>query len=282
MAAGQIFEAEIWFRRAVASNPADCYAHYYLADVLARTGRHDQALVEYRVSYKLNPVSAVSGYCKLALVAYKDVSPEFVGIAESDDRFRRLDRGGDVVGAVSTIQREAFVEKSRQNKFAEELGKSAVRGGDWKARDIKESAESEIYNMYNGGLRSGLSDRVVLSQKELERRAKQIRADADENAARARQLAQERSDQHQAWSRSRQADLDRVAANLREQLTSRSSPYGLDLNPVGTGLFVRNYKTNPRKIPLPDARFSVLRLIDRGMSDQPEESSFKVPGSTEK
>ncbi len=278
IAAGHVFEAEIWFRRAVAANPADCYAHYYLADVLARTGRHDQALVEYRTSYKLNPTSSVSGYCKLALIAYKDVSPAFIGMPASDELRKKVDRDGERVGsAISTIEREAIEEKNRQDKIARELGRSAVRGGDWKARDIKEQAESEIFNMYNGGLRGGLSDRVLLTPKELERRAKQIRANAEENAARTRQLAEEHSEEHQAWSRARQAELDRVADNLRDQLKSKSSPYGHDLNPVGTGLFVRNYKPNPHKIPLPDARFSVLRLIDRGMSEPPDESTFKLP-----
>src|SRR5262249_147904 len=86
-----------------------------------------------------------------------------------------------------------------------------------------------------------------------------------------RSIAYERSNQFKQWAIDRQQDLEFVANNLETQLLSVPGRSGILLNPVGTGLYVRNYKTFQPKNPLPEAHPSILPFVDRMYpDDQPE------------
>ncbi|MDZ4833298.1 MAG: tetratricopeptide repeat protein [Candidatus Melainabacteria bacterium] len=258
--------AEAAYRRASELDPANPMSHYLLANILARTGRHEEAIVEYKISLSSGPRSSVSKYCRQALSAYKHTA--FNETANSRE-FVPPPPPTSLETAFDAIDRQAQCKKKRTDHFATNLSKTAVKGGDWKARDLKLSAESEVANMY-------ASTRVILPRNSrrttgatnhLEAEAARIRAEADERARLEQALANERAADHAAWSKERQNDIDDVALNLKDQLTDQPSKFGFDLAPTGTGLYVRNYKTSKPKKQLPDPRFSVLRLIEPGVQE---------------
>lgn len=175
-------------------------------------------------------------------------------------------KAAQVNSATSTIQRELQEAKSNNQIFADNLSKSTVKGADWKGRDIRQQAEDEIQMMYETQYVSsrGRSGKRYDNSAVLKARADAMRREAEEKANYERALADERSRNHKEWARERQQDLDNTAANLNEQMTAKPSPYGTDINPAGTGLYVRNYKARPGKKKLPDPHFSVARFVDKG------------------
>lgn len=159
----------------------------------------------------------------------------------------------ELSGALSKIDQEANFEKTRNQKFANNLGKTTLKGGDWKAADIKAVTEQEIEIFHNGRNQESTRD--------------YLRRQADARAKAEQQLAKERYVAHQEWADEKQKEMDDAANNLKDQLTKRSSPYGVDLIPNGTSLYVRNYKATSNKKKLADPHFSVARFVDRGMED---------------
>jgi hypothetical protein len=160
---------------------------------------------------------------------------------------------GEVDGALSKIDEGATFEKTRGQKYADNLGRTTLKGGDWKANDIKAVAEHEIAIFHTG-------ENSKSAQDYLRRRA-EARAKAEQAMAKERYVA------HQEWAENKKREIDEAARNLKDQLTKKSSPYGVDLVPNGTSLYVRNYKASPNKKKLVDPHFSVVRFVDRGMED---------------
>lgn len=270
---GRTLAAEVAYRRAVVADPSDAMPRYMMADLMARSGRHYEAMEQYRFALQLDPNGPVSEYCRRALFTYSTGTADRSqggrgpGMDLLGSRLRCNDSpvpASPMGDALDTIDRQAQCAKDRVNGFALRLGNTAVKGGDWKARDIKDTAEWHIHAMYSSGMKSGLGD-PPMSQSQMDEEARNIRKAAAEHARLEQEMARDRAAAHHQWSRTRQQDLRDTASNLKDQLHGRKkSPYGLDLDPVGTGLYVRNYKATPDKKVLPDARFSVVRLLDRG------------------
>ncbi len=264
---GRTVAGEMAYRKAIAFDPSDPLPHYLLANMLARSDRHVDAISEYKLALRLEPGGSVAGYCKQALAAYKLTS--FSELANPTSvEYVPPPPPSQLETAIDKIDRQAQTEKARDAKFANNLSTSAVKAGAWKAADIKLTAESDIANgLYmlpkSGSSRSRRYSGVDPAQQELAR----IRADADRRAALEEEMAKERADSHATWARERQMEIDDVAGNLKEQLTERPSKFGFDLAPTGTGLYVRNYKSSVPKKKLPDPRFSVLRLTEPGIHD---------------
>lgn len=256
---GDTVAAEMAFRKAALLDPTDPMAHYLLANLLARTDRHPEAISEYKMALRLDPGSSVSGYCRQALMAYNRTT-----FSETASRGEYLPPPppSHLDNAMDMIDRQARCKKSTAEKFASNLSNSVVRGGDWKAKDIKLSAEHEIALSKPSG-----RGKAMMTPTQWEAEAKRIRAEADERAKYEQDIARERADSHTAWARERQQQIDDVAGNLKEQLTERPSQFGFDLAANGTGLYVRNYKSSKPKKRLPDPRFSVLRLTEPGIHD---------------
>jgi hypothetical protein len=159
----------------------------------------------------------------------------------------------EVNGALSKIDEGATFEKNRKQNYASNLGRTTLKGGDWKANDIKAVAEQEIAIFHSGKNEQSARDYL--------RRQAEARAKAEQEMAKERYVA------HQEWADSKQKEIDEAANNLKDQLTKKSSPSGVDLVPNGTSLYVRNYKASSNKKKLVDPHFSVVRFVDRGMED---------------
>jgi len=310
--AGHTMAAEVAFRRAIKKDPEDPYAHYLLANLLVRTGKHDEARRLYLRTLELDPGTSLTAYSTQALKAYgrprlksqprvsmpsvstvspgdpssssptvppiPDIpypvaSPPMVSRpAYTGGRTVRSSRvplqpaqpavlpslsarpgSEEVNDALSKIDEGATFEKNRKQNYASNLGRTTLKGGDWKASDIKAVAEQEIAIFHSG--KNGQSARDYL------RRQAEARAKAEQEMAKERYVA------HQEWADNKQKEIDEAANNLKDQLTKKSSPYGVDLVPNGTSLYVRNYRASSSKKKLVDPHFSVVRFVDRGMED---------------
>ncbi len=258
--------AEVAYRRAALTNPMDPMPHYLLANLLASTDKHVDAIAEYKASLRLGPTSSVSKFCRQALAAYKQTTFAEDASPRSDEYIpppppSKLDT------AIDVINKQAQFEKARHQQFASRLGKTAENAADWRAREIQRNAESDIANLYASRVVSSKSSRSRTDSSDLEAMAKRIQREADEKVKLEQALAKEKAAQHAEWAKERQMELDRTAFNLKDQLTDRPSDFGFDLDAGGTGLYVRNYKSYKPKKVLPDPRFSVLRLTEPGVQD---------------
>ena len=88
----------------------------------------------------------------------------------------------------------------------------------------------------------------------------------------------EKTQQYKGIQRTRDVALDEVAANLESQMASASSR-GIGLQPVGTGLYVRNYLPAGVRAPT-EVHSAVVRMVSEG-SIGPGSSDLerKKPGS---
>jgi len=263
--------AEAALRRAVSIEPNDQYARYMLANTLAKAGQHDEAIGHYRAAFELGPKTQLAEYSRMALSAYGLPSPLSRDVFNTplpmptDFSVPAPPVRSSFEQSVDMIDRQMSMEYARKQKFAKDLGKSAVRGGDHRAQEAKSLAEHEIANMYAGVGRTKLS-----SKTDLDAQATRMRKEADEKAKAEQARAKEQADAHDEWLKERQRDLNSSASSLKEQLQQKS-PFGHDLDPTGTGLYVRNYKSTPGKRKLPEPRLGVVRLMDRPMrTDNPD------------
>lgn len=265
---GRTVAGEMAYRKAIAFDPSDPLPHYLLANMLARSERHADAIAEYKLALRLEPGGSVSGYCKQALAAYKQTAYNEVADPRAAE-YVPPPPPTHLETAIDKIDRQAQFEKLRDAKFATNLSKSAVKAGEWKAADIKLTAESDIANgLYSLPPKTSSSrSRKYSGFDSAERQIERIREDADRRATIEQEMAKERADNHAAWMRERQMEIDNVAGNLKEQLTERPSKFGFDLAPTGTGLYVRNYKSSVPQKKLADPRFSVLRLTEPGVHE---------------
>jgi len=283
MKSGDYSGAARVFRAAALDNPDDPFSRYYLANCLVHMKRHPEAIVEYRRSYEIDPFSAVSGFCRQALLAYNVAVPD---ITRPGQTYKVLDRKSDqhVEDAVSMIRRQVADDKNRNVEYANSRAESALKLGERKATMILEDAEREVQDIMANGTkeydrRGNLFYHKLreVDQYVVKAKVEEIRRKAKAQAEEVRRDARERSLAHKAWSESRKDSLDGVADNLEKQLVSdKIRKTGVALNPIGTGLYVRNYVTDPKK-PVPVVRQSVVRILDHGALPETDYNSGMNP-----
>ncbi|MBZ0186313.1 MAG: tetratricopeptide repeat protein [Candidatus Obscuribacterales bacterium] len=266
------------FRHAALLKPDDPLASYYLANCLVHLKRHPEAIIEYRRSYKIDPFSEVSDYCRQALLSYSEVLPALTGPKSQfiNQPVKEASRQ-HVDQAVSNIRRQAASEKFRSHQYAESLAENAIKAGDFRARKIQEEAELEIQDILTNGTKHyDRNDRLrwrgarfeTLSHADQELVKEQIEAiqrRAAEKIKEERLKAQELSGNYKTWAEGRKESLDSVADNLETQFVKgKVRNKGVALDPVGTGLYVRNYLVSDKNTPPPRVRSAVVRILDYG------------------
>lgn len=287
MKGGDYNGAARFFRSAALDNPEDPFSRYYLANCLVHMKRHPEAIVEYRRSYEIDPFSTVSGFCRQALLAYNVAVPD---ITRPGQTYKVLEPKSDrhVEDAVSMIRRQAADDKNRNVEYANSRAESAIKLGERKARIILEDAEREVQDIMANGTkqydpRGNLFYHKLreVDQYLVKAKVEEIRRKAKAQAEEARRDARERSLAYKAWSESRKDSLDGVADNLEKQLVSEKiRKTGVALNPIGTGLYVRNYVTDPRK-PIPVVHQSVVRILDHGVLPESDSDTSGMRSSQE-
>lgn len=278
----QYSKASESLKLAIQADPHNAHLYYYYANALVHLSEHHDAIAAYRRSYEIDPYSTVSGFCRQALLGYN------VAVPVADPK----QQGSHFTNASETIRRQAAEEKARKKKHADHLSGKVLDSGLAKANRIKAEAEAEIKQMYenpilydsNGEPRAyGLPYWRLppVQQDALKARAEQIRRDAAERAQFEINQSSDKSSEYKKWLKEREGDLDNVSESLETQLRVKGSRSGVSLNPVGTGLYVRNYSTLKPKNPLPEPRPSVVRMLDRGHNDSEPERTERDRVSTD-
>lgn len=259
---------------AVARDPASQITRYYLACSLVKAKDHRRAVEEYRVAYLLDPTSITGQYCRKALSGYKAAIPD----ATEAKRLRQelasrapassiVSGGGDLAQSMETIRRQADFEKEKHR--SDQLRREKIVRGlaDAELRAIDQQMQEQIARLsdpiiFTPGPRANplLLDPELLKQKE-----DQIRKSAQEEKERILRALDEKTERYKGIQKSRDVALDEVAANLQTQMVS-SPRGGVQLQPAGTGLYVRNYLPAGVKPP-PEVRSAVVRMVSQGSSD---------------
>jgi ribosome-associated translation inhibitor RaiA len=262
--------------RAVSKAPHNAMCRYYLAGCYVHLNRHEDAQREYDMSYRLDPFGPVSGYCRRALLGYGKSVPSDSDLAELKRPIASVTRPAtgtfqynsthSINKAVDTIRRQADFEKGRHKQTSDTFASNAMRTGEGAARKILDDADNEIRGIMDAPLVvAGGAANWALQQHakelELQRRqqlASEIRKRAENDAARIRAEANDRSQKYKQYSQDRQAALDEVADSLESQLSSSRLKDRVKMRAEGTGLYVRNFGVVPS--PSPEVHQSVARI----------------------
>jgi tetratricopeptide (TPR) repeat protein len=283
-------ESELYFRQAIAENPSNVDAHYYLANALVHLNRHDEAIEEFKRTYRLDPFGPTSGYCRKALKAYAD--------KQAADKTADDDGGGEILDATSSLMHyaqkesgksasdaklvnlraQAEREKIRHQQAADSYGRAMRSTGDGEALTIRQNARDDIDRILHG-TRGGLP----WVQQAAEARAAEVQHNADELERIARERAGEKAAEYKSVSKAKGKSLDETVNNLEHQLITKTLPGTPSLKHDGTDLFVRSYSPSTQKSPYPDAHAAVARInpvhVDHSKDDGDDTSST---GSTTK
>ncbi len=286
-------ESVVLLARASGAEPLNAIVHYYLANALALTKDHEQAAAEYRMCYLLDPHGPVSGYCRQALVSYRCALPGAEesrwlkeGLTASGVWSAGGQSGGGAVAdekpvdqACSVIRRQLAYEKTKHKVIGDANAQTELSCGEEQARRIEQQAQSEINSLYSpttwvGPFRFNpyANDAALLKARE-----EQIRSAARDREEQARRLAQDRADRYKSWSKETGTALDEVADNLERQLSQPSHNGGVQLQAVGTDLYVRYYGGLAANHVIPDVHPAVVRIFGR-RSAEPQADSGGCPG----
>jgi tetratricopeptide (TPR) repeat protein len=259
-------ESELFLRQSIAENPLNADAHYYLANALVHLSRHDEAIEEFKRTYRLDPFGPTSGYCRKALKAYAekqaadksadDDGGEILDATSSLMRYAQKDSGkGDSQAKLITLREQAEREKIRHQQSADSYGRAMRSTGEGEALTIRQNARDDIDRILHG-TRGGLP----WVQQAAEARAAEVQRNADELERIAKERAGEKAAEYKSVSKAKGKALDETVNNLERQLITKTLPGTPSLKHDGTDLFVRSYSPSTQKSPYPDAHAAVARI----------------------
>lgn len=268
---------------AVTRDPASQISRYYLACALVKNRDHRRAVEEYRVAYMLDPDTATGQYCKKALVGYKAALPDAREIRRLRDELAARkpvvvskSSGGELEQTLTAIRKQTDFEKGKHR--TDQIQKEKIVRGmaDAELRAIDQQMQEQI---------ARLSDPIIFTPEPranplliypelLKQKEDQIRKTAQEEKERILRALEEKTERYKGIQKSRDVALDEVAANLETQMT-QSSRGGVQLQPGGTGLYVRNYLPAGVKPPAV-VRPAVVRLVSQGSGADEETDTEAV------
>lgn len=276
-------EAELFLRQSIAENPSSADAHYYLANALVHLNRHDEAIEEFKRTYRLDPFGPTSGYCRKALKAYAEKQAadrasdedggEIIDASSSLMRYAQKGAGkADSEAKLVTLREQAEREKLRHQQSADSYGRAMRSTGEGEALTIRQNARDDIDRILHG-TRGGLP----WVQQAAEARAAEVQRNADELERIARERAGEKAAEYKSVSKAKGRALDETVNNLERQLITKTLPGTPSLKHDGTDLFVRSYAPSTQKSPYPDAHAAVARInpvhVDHSRDDGDDTSS---------
>ncbi len=259
----QYKKAEIELREAIAEDPASATAHYYLADTLVYLNRHDEAVEEFKRSYRLDPYGPVSGYCRKALLTYNtkvaepEAEDEPLKATESMKRYFFSDPKAPSKQKVAAIHDQAEREKLRHKQVGESLTKAYNTTAEVEAQSIQRNARDEIDAIINGRMANSPypQDRQIAAT-----RADAVQKNADEMARIAKARAEQRQVELKLYSKQRSDLVDEAVSNLEKNLITKNLPGTPELQHAGTDLFVRNYSPAKSQSQYPDPHPATARI----------------------
>lgn len=288
---GRFDRAVIYLSLAEEDQPRNSLVHYYLANALAQTGRHPAAIVEYGISYRLDPHGSTAAFCKQALAGYKEpvpaagpAAPCTAGGASRIAGCRFLTypcNTGDLVKKTKAhIREEVVFEKARHQTMGEFFAAGAVGQGEADALHIQEETEREIEAASQPRLTlvGGIPQYVAPDPHILRAKVDELKRRAAERTETRRQLARIMAERYKEWSKARQRSLDEVRANLESLLEEPAAPRGVKLQPLGTDLYTRYYGDARASAVVPEVRPAAARIVDHPTSLRATEGRLPAPG----
>jgi hypothetical protein len=263
-AAKKIRDAEFCFRQSSVEHPEDALPHYYLANLLAISKRHAEAIREYQTCYERDPFGVASGYCRKALISYNaplpepEAAPKEATVISAAERLNKTAPQATAKTA-GAIRAQAEREISRSRVAAEQESSSISRDTEVRAQKIKQAAAADADAILYPPEGSYLSRYNQMHPGEAAQAAKQVRDNADENVKLERILAEGRASKYKDHFKAREKAVDEVAANLERELASKVVPGSARLREEGTGLFVRYYGSSAD--PVREVHESVARVV---------------------
>ncbi len=284
--AGRYRHAVIFLSAAAAQQPHDSLVHYYLANALVHQGRHDDAVVEYNLSFQLDPRGPVAGFCLEALEKYgqpiRELEKTQVQLTET---YRRLHTVGDLAArsggansevsrAVSLIRQQAAYEKAKHRYYNEYMVKAVMEQAATQKGRIRQWRDDEISVLQQpviiAGGRGAIDLRYVnpalFDPQMREAMIKRVEQQAHEKEKACEARAAEHVDRHKRWLAEKNYALDDVVSNLESQLESPGKG-SVRLVPEGTGLYVRQYAHSRSGRELPEVRQAVVRIVGQGADE---------------
>ena len=224
------------------TNPGDAGAHYLKANCLVLLKRNAEAFNEYSLAERLAPKSAIATYSHNARVKLDQI----LANQKADDQAQEGTPPGLPPGTLELIRKQADLAKDR----AVETGKAEAENEMLKAsnqvKTAQERAERQAAEMAaqrNGGG----SEPSVLTSPEISAAA---RSQAAANAERLKQIGKMKAEMKEQESQEKAEEIERQAEGLQDQLLHkhRSRNQEIELNPVGTNLYIRNYSGVPPSV----------------------------------
>ena len=269
-AAKKVREAEYCFRQSSVEHPKDPLPHYYLANLLAASKRHVEAIIEYQACYECDPFGVASGYCRKALISYNAPLPEVATAEKTVEKkpviLSAAERLGISRPVVAAIRTQAEREKTRNRAAGDAESSSVFRDTEMKAQKIKQAAAESADAILNPPAGSYMQRYNQMHPEEAAQAAKQVRDNAEENVKLDRLLAEQKASQYKDHFKAREKAVDEVANNLEKQLASKVVPGSARLHEEGTGLFVRYYGTSA--YPAPEVHNGVARVVRYPVASQ--------------
>jgi hypothetical protein len=262
------------------ANPADATAHYLKANCLVLLKRHAEAFNEYSLAERLAPRSAIAGYSHNARVsldrmlrqqaaneseesieaggsrAAPTATPTEIPTAIPTAAHTAILRGvhteahtagsTDVPpGTLELIRKQAELAKVRAVESGKAEAENEVAKASNQAKTLQERAERQAAEMAAGRNRGG-EPSVLTPPDQLEA----VRSQAAANAERLKQLGKMKAEMKEQESQEKADEIQRQSEGLQDQLLHRhrSRNQEIELNPVGTNLYIRNYSSVPSSV----------------------------------
>lgn len=223
---GKISAARSSFEDAIAEQPWDSFAHYYLGNCLALQGQPRQAVTQYETAKSLNSHPQLQEYCDQAINAFETVEL-------TKDYYAKATIHANKLRAKVAVQLDS--QQQMKQQIATKMANNMVEEGNQQAARINAQADADINCMprwRRGPGAQALSDSI---RREAEKRS--------------RTAVQEANYRANCYRKQAQAELDAYresASNLTALMAAPLNKNGYGLSPYGTNLYVRQYtRTSP-------------------------------------
>jgi Tfp pilus assembly protein PilF len=223
--------ARVSLEKAVKVNPDDAIAHYYLANTLLYLNDREGAKREYRKGLENAESDEIRDNCQSALKSLQRLGQSPAQATAAIKPLTGTTHATEPENTASVLQRQAEERKRTVEQQTENMQKSITQTASERAKAVTEEAK-QVTDTTDYTAKAARKARAYYDDinSDAKQRAGQLIKSANQQAATYKQMVNEKNRAY-----------DESVRNLNDQLNSRTGPGGVQLNPNGTSLYVRNY-----------------------------------------
>jgi tetratricopeptide (TPR) repeat protein len=224
------------------ANPADAGAHYLKANCLVVLKRPAEAFNEYSLAERLSPRSSFAPYCRSARQQLERILKE----TPADQADEAPQQSTSLPpGTLELIRKQAELARDRAVENGKAEAENELVKASNQAKTLQERAERQAAEVAAGRNHGG-EPSVLTPSDQLDA----LRAQAAANGERLKQIGKLKADFKEQESQAKADEIERQSEGLQDQLLHRhrSRNQEIELNPVGTNLYVRNYSSVPPSV----------------------------------